>query len=148
MLLKFMLSPSGLVLDRFLVKRTGHSLLNRLFAKNAGFTARPALLLVTRGSKTGRLREVVLPYFQLDGKLMIVGSKGGMPEDPYWAKNLRRNPEAMIHIRRKKQRVQARFAQDDERKTLWPQLVALAPTYAQYQAKTTREIPVVILEPA
>jgi len=148
MLLKFMLSPSGLVLDQFLVKRTGHSLLNRLFAKNAGFAARPALLLVTRGSKTGRLREVVLPYFQLDGKLMIVGSKGGMPEDPYWAKNLRRNPEAMIHIRRKKQRVQARFAQDDERKALWPRLVALAPTYAQYQAKTTREIPVVILEPA
>lgn len=148
MLLKFMLSPSGLVLDRFLVKRTGHSLLNRLFAKNAGYTAHPALLLVTRGSKTGRLREVVLPYFQLDGKLMVVGSKGGMPEDPYWAKNLRHTPAAMIYIGRSKQRVQGRFAQDDERKALWPRLVALAPTYAQYQANTTREIPVVILEPA
>lgn len=148
MLLKFMLSPSGLVLDRFLVKRTGHSLLNRLFARNAGYTAHPALLLVTRGSKTGRLREAVLPYFQLDGKLMIVGSKGGMPEDPYWARNLRRNPEAMVYIRRKKQPVRGRFAQGDERKVLWQQLVALVPTYAQYQAKTTREIPVIILEPA
>ena len=73
-------------------------------AKNAGFAAQPALLLVTLGSKTGRLREVALPYFQLDGKLMIVGSRGGLPEDPFWVKNLRRNPEASIYVRRKKRR--------------------------------------------
>lgn len=148
MLLKLMLSPSGLALDRFLVKWIGHSLLNHLFARNAGFAARPALLLVTRGSKTGQPREVALPYFQLDGKLMIVGSRGGMPEDPFWARNLRRNPDGAIYIQRKKRQVRARIAQGDERKALWPQLEALVPTYTHYQSMTTREIPIVILEPA
>ncbi|HQY69584.1 MAG TPA: nitroreductase family deazaflavin-dependent oxidoreductase [Pseudomonadales bacterium] len=152
MLLKIVVSqlmtPKGLAFDRFLVKWTGHSLMNRVFARNEGYAPHPALLLVTRGSKTGQLREVAIPYFQLDGKLMVVGSRGGMPEDPFWVKNLRSDSEARIHIRRKEKRVRARIAQGDERKALWPRLVTLVPTYARYQANTTREIPVVILDPA
>ncbi len=147
MLLEFMLTPRGLALDRSLVKWTGYSVLNRLFAKNAGYKPRPALLLVTRGSKTGMPREVALPYFELDGKLVVVGSKGGAPEDPFWANNLRRSPSADIYIQRRKRTVHARVAQGSERIVLWPQLEALVPTYAEYQAKTAREIPVIVLEP-
>lgn len=147
MLLKLMLTPRGLAFDRFLVKWTGHSLLNRLFAKNAGFPPQPALLLVTRGARSGQPRAVALPYFRLDGKLMVVGSRGGLPEDPHWARNLRQTPEATLHINRRKQSVRARIAQGEEREALWTQIVALVPTYHQYQSMTRREIPVVILEP-
>lgn len=147
-MVSLMMTPKGLAFDRFLVKWTGHSLMNRIFAKNEGYAPHPALLLVTRGNKTGQLREVAIPYFQLDGKLMVVGSRGGMPEDPFWVKNMRSNPEATIYIHRKERRVRARIAQGEERKALWPQLVDIVPTYARYQANTTREIPVVILDPA
>lgn len=142
-----MFTPTGLALDRFLVKWTGHSVLNHLFARNAGFKVRPALLLVTVGSATRKPREVALPYYELDGKLMVVGSKGGAPKDPLWVKNLQRNPEARIYVNRKARWVRTRIAENVERKTLWPQLVALVPTYAHYQTLTTREIPIVILEP-
>lgn len=146
MLLKFMLTPRGLAFDRFLVKWTGHSLLNRIFAKNAGFEPQPALLLVTRGRKSGAERAVALPYFVLEGKLMVVGSKGGAPTDPFWVQNLRSDPQVKLYIRRKPRRATARIAEGEERARYWQHLTQTVSSYREYEKITDRQIPVVILD--
>ncbi len=74
LLMKILMSPSGLAFDRTLVRWTGESLLNRVFARQAGFAPQPALLLETRGRRSGTSRQAVLPWFRIDGKLMVVGS--------------------------------------------------------------------------
>jgi deazaflavin-dependent oxidoreductase (nitroreductase family) len=146
MLLKLMMSPTGLAFDRWMVRWTGNSPLCRTFARMGGFPPRPALLLVVTGRKTGQKRESALPYFEIDRKLFVVGSRGGGPVDPQWVTNLRANPNATIFIARKPHRVKARISSGDERKALWDQLVRLVPTYADYQKLTTRELPLVIFE--
>jgi len=146
MLLKFMLTPRGLAFDRFLVKWTGHSLLNRIFARDAGFEPQPALLLVTRGRRSGQERAVALPYFVIDGKSMVVGSKGGAPTDPFWVQNLRANPEAKIYVRRKPRAVRARIAEGEERARYWSRLTETVSSYREYEKRTDRQIPVVVLD--
>jgi deazaflavin-dependent oxidoreductase (nitroreductase family) len=146
MLLKLMMSPAGLAFDRMMVRWTGDSPLCRVFAKQSGFAAQPPLLLVVKGRKTGRKRASVLPYFEIDGRLFVVGSRGGGPVDPQWVTNLRADPDALIYIHRKPRRVRARIAAGEERASLWDKLVRQVPTYADYQKLTTREIPLVILE--
>ena len=79
-LTKLLMSDAGLAFDRLLVRVTGESLLNRVFARQAGFAPQPALLLETRGRKSGARRRAVLPWFRIGDKLMVVGSKGGMPD--------------------------------------------------------------------
>ena len=147
-LLQILMSPAGLSFDRALVRWTGHSLLNRIFARQAGFTPQPALLLETRGRRSGARRQAALPYFRIDGKLLIVGSKGGMPTDPAWVTNLRSEPAVRVWIARKPMNARARVASGEERTALWTELLARVPTYAHYQSLTTREIPVVVLDPA
>ena len=146
LLMKILMSPSGLSFDRALVRWTGESLLNRVFARQAGFAPQPALLLETRGRRSGTARQAVLPWFRIDGKLMVVGSKGGMPTDPAWVSNLREHPDVNVYIARKRHAARARIATGEERAALWTALTARVPTYAHYQSLTTREIPVVILE--
>lgn len=144
--LKLLMSPAGLAFDRALVRFTGHSLLNRVFARQAGFEPQPALLLQTRGRRSGQARQAALPYFRIGGKLLVVGSKGGMPTDPAWVTNLRADPAVSAWITRRRHDGRARVATGDERAELWAELVARVPTYAHYQSLTTREIPVVVLE--
>lgn len=146
MLLKLMMSPAGLAFDRWMVKWTGISPLCNYFAKMSGFEAQPPLLLVVKGRKSGRKRASVLPYFDIDGRLFVVGSRGGGPVDPQWVPNLRADPNATIYIHRKARQVKARIAAGEERVGLWDKLVKQVPTYAHYQTLTTREIPLVILE--
>ena len=141
-------------LDVWSVRWTGGSFFMWLFARRSGLARDPqfnsknarALVLITRGRKSGRRRSVVLPYFTFDGKTFVVGSKGGAPDDPDWVRNLRATPAALIYVRRRRCAVDTRFADKDERSSLWPQLVKLAPTYAGYQQATSREIPLVIIE--
>jgi deazaflavin-dependent oxidoreductase (nitroreductase family) len=143
---QLLMSPAGLAFDRALVRLTGESLLNRVFARQAGFDPQPALLLETRGRKSGARRRAVLPWFRIDGKLLVVGSKGGMPTDPAWVTNLRAEPSVAVWIGRRRHAARARIAAGEERATLWAELVRRVPTYAHYQSLTTREIPVVVLE--
>jgi deazaflavin-dependent oxidoreductase (nitroreductase family) len=125
-----------------------------LFARRAGLTRDPqwrsnraeALVLVTRGRRTGHPRSVVLPYFTFDNKTFVVGSKGGAQEDPDWVLNLRESPSATLYIRRRARPANMRFATTEERAELWPKLIAFAPTYEGYQRGTRREIPLVIVE--
>jgi len=146
MLENFVMTPRGLALDRLLVRWTGFSLTTWVFARANGFDPGPALYLETRGRKTGKTRGVVLPYFVIDGKSMVVGSKGGAPEDPYWAQNLRQNPDAVVYLKRKPHPVRARFTQGDERTRYWDALKNRIAAYRAYEQNTTREIPVIVLE--
>jgi deazaflavin-dependent oxidoreductase (nitroreductase family) len=143
-------------LDVWSVRWTGASFFMWAFYRRAGLHKDPqfetrkarALILTTRGRRSGRERSVVLPYFTVGDTTFVVGSKGGSPEDPDWVCNLRAAPAARVRMNRRSQPVRTRLATPEERAVLWPALVALAPTYGDYQRATRREIPLMILETA
>lgn len=109
----------------------------------------PALELTTTGRKTGEPRRVMLTSPVQEGDtLVIVASKGGEPKHPAWFLNLRDDPEVEVAWKggpRKPMR--ARVATAEERARLWPQVTERYGGYAQYQRRTDREIPLVLLEP-
>ena len=141
-------------LDVLSVRWTGSSFFMWLFSRRSGLARDPelskrkarALVLTTRGRRTGRKRSVVLPYFTFAGRTFVVGSKGGAAEDPDWVRNLIETPAATVYAERRTRSVAARIASKEERAILWPELVAFAPTYEGYQKGTSREIPLVILQ--
>jgi deazaflavin-dependent oxidoreductase (nitroreductase family) len=103
------------------------------------------LLLHTTGAKSGEPRVSPLAYFRVDGKLIIIGSFAGAPVSPAWVHNLRANPQARVEVGAS-QGVQvldvaARELPADERAALFDKITAIAPGFAEYQAKTTRVIP-------
>ncbi|HEY6409084.1 MAG TPA: nitroreductase family deazaflavin-dependent oxidoreductase [Ktedonobacteraceae bacterium] len=107
----------------------------------------PVLLLNTVGRKTGQPRTSPLLYLQDGNDLILVASHGGAPKHPAWWLNLQAKPETEVEVGRKKLKVTARQADAEERARLWPLLVDMYGSYADYQKKTMREIPVVILHP-
>ena len=116
-------------------------------AKGQLWRGYPALLLTTRGRKTGKLRRTALIYGR-DGKnFLLVASKGGAPHHPAWYLNLAQNPEVELQVGGEKVRGHARTAGAEEKPRLWRLMVEIYPPYADYQAKTEREIPLVIVEP-
>lgn len=108
---------------------------------------RPVLLMTTIGHKSGLPREVTLYYFEHEGQLVVVASNAGHAAHPAWYRNLQASPEAQVLAGRRQLRVTARIAQGEERKQLWPLALELDPNYQVYEARTNREIPVVVLEP-
>ena len=104
------------------------------------------LLLSTTGRSSGELRTTPLIHRTDDGRWVIVASKGGAPEHPAWFRNLEANPEAEIQVREEVIPVRARVAAGDERERLWRLMAEAWPAYDDYQAKTDREIPVVVME--
>ena len=107
----------------------------------------PSLWLTTVGRKTGTTRTNALFYLADGGNLVVVASNAGLDEDPGWWRNLRASPNTTARVGRRDRPVRARLAAADERQRLWPRLVRLNPEWADYQARISREIPVVILEP-
>lgn len=105
----------------------------------------PILLLVTTGRKSGQRRTTPLLYLADGEKLVIVASNGGAQKHPAWFLNLRANPEAEVEIGDRTLRVRAEEASPEEKQRLWPKLVGMYSGYENYQKKTEREIPVVIL---
>lgn len=105
------------------------------------------LLLTTTGRRSGEKRTTPLIYREAgDGRYAIVASKGGADEPPAWFLNLEAAPEVEVQVRDDVFAARARVASPDEKQQLWPALVATWPDYDAYQAKTDREIPVVLLE--
>ncbi len=103
------------------------------------------LLLSTTGRNSGQERTTPLIH-RTDGESwVVVASKGGAPEHPGWYQNLQANPEAMIQVREKRIPVRAETAHGDERERLWRLMTEVWPSYEQYQTKTSRQIPVVVL---
>lgn len=106
----------------------------------------PCLILTTKGRKTGREHKFPLIYQEHEGAYVVVASKGGAPEHPGWYRNLLANPEVKVQVKADKFTARARTASDEERAKLWPKMVKVWPDYEEYQKKTDRKIPVVILE--
>jgi deazaflavin-dependent oxidoreductase (nitroreductase family) len=108
----------------------------------------PVCLVTVVGRKTGQPRTIPLLYLQRGEDILLVASKGGMSHHPVWYLNMMANPRVEVEIGRQKQTMVVRRATDDEKKQLWPELVKMYPDYDDYQARTTRNIPVLILSPA
>jgi deazaflavin-dependent oxidoreductase (nitroreductase family) len=107
----------------------------------------PSLLLTTTGRKSGEKYVFPLFYGQDHGSYIVVASKGGAPEHPGWYRNLVANPDVEVQVGTKKLKAKARTAVGDERARLWEEALKFWPPYADYQKKTARQIPVVVLDP-
>ena len=122
------------------------------FRANAGkvgapFEGVPILLLHHTGAKSGTERINPLAYRQDGDNYVIFASKGGAPTNPDWYHNLRKNADATIEVGTDTVEVKARVAMGDERDRLWTVQKKEFPGFADYEQKTEREIPVVVLEP-
>jgi deazaflavin-dependent oxidoreductase (nitroreductase family) len=106
----------------------------------------PVLLLTTTGRKSGQPRTQPLAYTKAGDGFAVIASKGGAPRHPLWYLNLRAHPVADVTVGRESWKVRARDAQGEERDRLWRALADLHPGYDGYARKTTRQIPVVVLE--
>jgi deazaflavin-dependent oxidoreductase (nitroreductase family) len=107
----------------------------------------PMLLLDHVGARSGTKRTTPLVYLEDGRDLVIVASKGGSPRHPAWFHNLRSNSETTVQVGARRIQVTARVATAKERSRLWPMVVALYRGYELYQRRTSREIPLIILEP-
>ena len=116
----------------------------RLGAKVRG---KQVLLLITTGRKSGQPRSSTLYTFPDRGNYVVIASNAGHPSHPAWYLNLRADPNAIVHVDGRKFRVAAREAEGEERERLWAQIIEWDPDYAEYQQRTDRLIPVVVLEP-
>jgi deazaflavin-dependent oxidoreductase (nitroreductase family) len=109
------------------------------------------LLLTSTGSRSGEERTTPVMYHREKDSLVIIASKGGAPEHPSWYHNLKAHPEASVEVAGDggimKVAVRAREAHGEERERIFADRVAIAPTFADYERKTSRSIPVIVLEP-
>jgi F420H(2)-dependent quinone reductase len=105
------------------------------------------LLLNTTGRKTGRKRTSPLLYVMDGEDFVIIASKGGAPTHPAWYLNLKANPDATVEVGDRAVRVRAEEAYQEKKARLWQKMVEMYPTYDDYQVKTKRKIPLLVLHP-
>ena len=105
----------------------------------------PLLLLTTTGAKSGRQHTTPLIYLDDGGRFVVFGTKGGAPTNPDWYYNLLARPEATVEVETETYSVRATVATGEERERLAGLQGVLRPQFAEYEAKTTRQIPVVVL---
>jgi deazaflavin-dependent oxidoreductase (nitroreductase family) len=115
--------------------------------KVASFARQPLLLLTHRGAKSGSARTNPLAYFRDGDDYLVVASKGGAPTNPDWYHNLLAHPDATIEVGTDGLAVTARPADEPERERLWAMITSANPAFAEYETKTERRIPVMILTP-
>lgn len=108
----------------------------------------PTLLLTTTGRKSGRTITLPLIFGRSGPDYVVIASKGGAPNHPSWYFNLEADPEVQLQVKADKFKAHARTATGDERARLWAKMVGIYAPYADYQKKTQRQIPVVVLERA
>ncbi|MBQ1027513.1 nitroreductase family deazaflavin-dependent oxidoreductase [Micromonospora sp. C95] len=106
------------------------------------------LLLTTRGRRSGALRRTALIYARSGDGYAVVASQGGAPQHPAWYLNLLAEPQVEVQVGADRFTARARPATPEEKARLWPTMTAIWPAYDDYQAKTDRDIPVVLLERA
>lgn len=117
------------------------------FRAIGGYELTPTLLLTTTGRKSGKAHTQPLIYGDIGDKWVIVASLGGAARHPAWYLNLCAHPEVAVQIKAQCLRARARTASGAERAALWKEMAVIYPPYEQYRQMTTREIPVVVLEP-
>ena len=108
---------------------------------------RPIIVLTSVGAKSGKLRKTALMRVEHEGMYAVVGSKGGAPKHPVWYHNLKANPHVELQDGHTKRDYTAREVSGDEKAVWWDRAVATWPDYATYQTRTSRQIPVFVLEP-
>ena len=113
----------------------------------ADLRGRPVIVLTSFGAKSGKLRKTALMRVEHDRDYAVVASMGGAPENPAWYHNLKANPHVELQDGPTKRDYLAREAAGDEKAVWWERALAVWPDYAKYQTKTTRQIPLFILEP-
>lgn len=124
----------------FAFKASGGRLLNTALGM-------PVVMLTTTGRKSGKSRTTMLTSPVQEGEtIVLVASYGGDPRHPAWFLNLRDNPDVEVNMRGRKRRMRARVASGEEKARLWPDVTKAYRGYGQYQRRTERDIPVVILE--
>ena len=106
----------------------------------------PVVIVTNRGAKTGKVRKTPLMRVEHEGTYLAVASKGGAPEHPLWYYNLLANPDVEVQDGPDKWEATAREISGEERSAWWERAVAAYPPYADYQEKTSRLIPVFVLE--
>jgi deazaflavin-dependent oxidoreductase (nitroreductase family) len=129
-------------LHRGLWRLSGHRLGTVPPSKGLGW-----LFVVATGRRSGAPRRTGVYYLEDGENLVVVASNAGGDVDPQWWRNLVVTPDATVEIGRRTLPVRARRATADEEARLWPRLIAANKDYATYRATTTREIPIVVLEP-
>jgi len=111
----------------------------------AAFSRQPLLLLTHTGARTGATRTNPLAYFTDDDRYVVVASKGGAPTNPDWYHNLLANPSATVEVGTEAFAVTAEQVSPEERERLWAKITERNPAFAEYEGKTGRTIPVMIL---
>jgi deazaflavin-dependent oxidoreductase (nitroreductase family) len=106
----------------------------------------PTLILTTRGRRSGEARDMPLIFGRDGDDYVVVASRGGAPEHPAWYLNLRDDPDVEVQVMGDRFPARARTANAEERARLWPVMAEIWPDYDEYQTKTDREIPLVVLE--
>ena len=110
------------------------------------FKGRPLVLLTSTGAKSGQKHTTPLVYTRDGDRVVIIASMGGAPKHPAWFLNLRANPDVTLEIGTEKFEAKASVAEGAERERLYAAQAAMMPAFTEYQQKTTRQIPVVVLE--
>lgn len=135
------------------IARIGNTVHRNVFKASNGrlmgkFYGMPVVMLETTGRKSGKRRTTMLTSPVQDGdKVVLVASWGGDDRHPTWYLNLKANPDVQATYNGKRRKMRARIATPDEKADLWPRVTSKYKGYAGYQTKTSRDIPLVILEP-
>ncbi len=111
-------------------------------------TGIPIIIVTMRGHKSGKVRKIALMRVEHEGRYALIASKGGAPENPGWYHNLMADDEVMIQDGPEPFGTTCRLVSGDERTQWFDRGVSVFPNYAEYQAKTDREIPIFVTEPA
>jgi len=142
-------SRRGKQLDAWILKNTGRSPYAYLYGINAHLnydrSNQVLLALTTIGRRSGRLRTVGLASYPIEGGWALVGSASGAPREPDWVRNLRENATAWITLRRRTIPVIAEVFEGERKLPLWEEITATAPFFDEFQRRTQRDIPVVVL---
>src|SRR5262245_57403624 len=141
--------PPAWVTEHLRIYRESGGTEGHLFESTpAGFPGNivPCLLLTTIGRRSGKKQTSPMFYSTAGEAYVVAGSKGGADTQPGWYLNLRANPVVEVQVGREQFTAQARVAAGQEREQLWEQIVQWIPLYSDYQQKTKRELPVVVLE--
>jgi F420H(2)-dependent quinone reductase len=110
-------------------------------------TGLPVVIITNRGARTGAVRKTPVMRVEHGGRYAAIASQGGAPAHPFWYYNLRAHPRVEVQDGPRKQDMTAREISGEERAQWWDRAVAAYPPYAEYQQKTSRLIPVFVLEP-
>ncbi|MCS0605465.1 nitroreductase family deazaflavin-dependent oxidoreductase [Streptomyces sp. LP11] len=110
-------------------------------------TGLPVIVLTTRGAKSGKIRKTPLMRVERAGAYAVVASQGGAPKHPVWYFNIKADPRVELQDGPERRDMRAREITGQEKAEWWERAVAAFPPYADYQKKTSREIPVFVLEP-